>query len=178
MQEKIITDILREAIRIEGSAQALASRLNAPEGTLARWVAGRAQTPLRAFLAVIDFVMKHEAGAPPSPGAPAAADDAPPSLVLALGPLEARCARCDGTRFKRLGAAPLQLTSVLACCECGTQVVHGNLLAQLARDAVQQSRASMARAQRAVSVSRASIERAREGVAKSAERLKRGGEDS
>ena len=55
MQEKIITDILRETIRIEGSAQALASRLNAPEGTLARWVAGRAQTPLRAFLAVLEF---------------------------------------------------------------------------------------------------------------------------
>ena len=43
----------------------------------------------------------------------------------------------------------LRMTSELACAGCGERVVHGNLISQLAKDAVHQSRAmTIARAKR------------------------------
>jgi hypothetical protein len=51
MHDRMIPLLLRQAAEAEGSTQALASRLNAPEPTLLRWMDGRAQTPLRALLA-------------------------------------------------------------------------------------------------------------------------------
>lgn len=170
MQEKIITDVLREAVRIEGSSQALASRLHAPETTLSRWVSGRAQTPLRAFLAVLELVMQEEARTPP-PAQPAALNGQP--HVFRLGPLEARCVRCDGTQFAHPHGEALRLTSRLTCVACGEAVVHGNLLAQLARDAVHQSRASMARVERAVTASRESSARAQRRLTEVQARLER-----
>jgi len=158
MQQKIITDVLREAVRIEGSSQALASRLHAPETTLGRWVSGRAQMPLRAFLAVLELVMREEARAAVPADADSAARNAEP-LVFRLGPLTARCARCDGTAFAANGAA-LRRTSRLRCIDCGEAVVHGDLLAQLARDAVHQTRASSARTRRAMNAARESTEHA------------------
>ena len=148
MQDKIITLVLQQAAQAEGSTQALATRLNAPEPTLIRWMTGRAQTPLRAFLAVIDFLMQKErksAEPPPPPG------DAPPeTLTFRLGPLLGRCSRCDSTEFRPLRQGALRLTSPLACTACGAETVHGDLLAQLARDAVQHSRAVAVRTRRAV----------------------------
>lgn len=148
MQDKTVALILQQAAKAEGSTQALASRLHAPEATLLRWMDGRAQTPLRAFLAVLDFLMDLERKAA-RPAAPATAEQ-PRRLVFPLGPLLARCARCDGTEFLLADAGGLRLTSRLGCTACGQEVLHGDLLGQLAKDAVQQSRAVMVRTQHAV----------------------------
>src|ERR671929_230261 len=60
-----------------------------------------------------------------------------------------RCTRCDGTEFRRYDAnAPLRMTSVLECCSCFAQVIHGNLLAELGKDAVANMHAGAARARR------------------------------
>jgi hypothetical protein len=124
---------------------------------------GRAQTPLRAFLAVLEYLMQLERKV--ANGADAAAPTAegaqPDKLVFPLGPLLARCARCDGTEFRRVNAGPLRLTSPLACTACGAEVIHGDLLAQLAKDAVHQSRAVAARTRRAVEHARAVVARGR-----------------
>jgi hypothetical protein len=168
MQEKIVTRILKQAARAEGSTQALASRLNAPEPTLLRWMDGRAQTPLRAFLAVLDFLMQLEGK---NKLDPAEAPGQPDKLVFPLGPLLARCARCDGAEFRLLEPGTLRLTSPLGCTACGEPVVHGRLLAQLAKDAVHQSRAVAARTRRAVKRAQEIIERGQGRLAASARRL-------
>lgn len=177
MQDKIITTILHQAARAEGSTQALASRLHAPEATLLRWMDGRAQTPLRAFLAVLDFLMHRERKAADSPGeaGDTAPFQAPPAdkLVFPLGPLFARCARCDGTEFRLVTPGALQLTSLVSCTGCGEQVVHGNLLAQLAKDAVHHSRAVAVRTQRAVGRTRSIIERGKRHLENSQSRVRR-----
>ena len=159
MQDKTVALILQQAAKAEGSTQALATRLHAPEATLLRWMDGRAQTPLRAFLAVLDFLMDLERKAA-QPASPATADQ-PGRLVFPLGPLLARCARCDGTDFRLADAGGLRLTSRLGCTTCGQEVLHGNLLAQLAKDAVQQSRAVAVRTRRVVERGRAAVERAK-----------------
>lgn len=141
MQDKTVTLILRQAAEAEGSTQALASRLNAPEATLQRWMSGRAQTPLRAFLAVLDFLMQHERKNGEAPAAAAAEERQPDKLVFPLGPLLARCARCDGREFRPGRPGPLRLITPLVCTACGAEVLHGNLLGGLATDAVHQSRA-------------------------------------
>jgi hypothetical protein len=62
-----------------------------------------------------------------------------------MGPLEARCARCDSIEFAAVDAsAPLGYTTRIACAACGEQAVVGNLVVQVAKDAVQQSRAMTA----------------------------------
>jgi hypothetical protein len=114
MQDKIVTLILKQAAEVEGSTQALASRLNAPEATLIRWMTGRAQTPLRAFHAVLDFLMQVERKAADRPAEPARTGQ-PEKLVFPLGPLLARCTRCDGTEFRLVMPGALRLTSPLAC---------------------------------------------------------------
>lgn len=53
------TELLRKAVACLGSTQALASELRVPEGTLQRWVHGRAMMPERAFKKVIDIVAQH-----------------------------------------------------------------------------------------------------------------------
>ena len=165
MQDKIVTVILHQAARAEGSTQALATRLHAPEPTLLRWMDGRAQTPLRAFLAVLDFLMQREQkeGEPQGAPVPGMAE----KLVFPLGPLFARCARCDGTEFRLVAPGALRLTSPLACTGCGAQVVHGNLLAQLAKDAVHHSRAVAARTKRTVDHTRAAVERGKRRIEES-----------
>ena len=172
MQDRIIPLILRQAAAAEGSTQALASRLRAPEPTLLRWMDGRAQTPLRAFLTVLDFLMQLERKSAdvraPAPAETGGTD----KLVFPLGPLFARCGRCDGSEFRLTDGKALQLTSVLACTTCGTQIVHGSLLAQLAKDAVHQSRAVAVRTQRAVKRGQAIIESGRRRVAASAIRVR------
>lgn len=168
MQDEIVTRVLAEAARVEGSTQALATRLKAPESTLQRWIDGHAQAPLRAFLAALEFVMDEERLHPAPPGEPAA--DAP-KLVFRLGPLNARCARCDCEEFAARDPGRLRLTSVLLCRSCGETVVHGHLLAQLAKDAVHHSRAATGRTRRAVQASRLTVARGRERIARSAQRV-------
>jgi hypothetical protein len=178
MQDKIVTVILHQAAKAEGSTQALASRLHAPEATLLRWMDGRAQTPLRAFLAVLEFLMQLERKAaegfvaePPSPEAPhtlqADSTVRADTLTFSLGSLFARCRRCDGSEFRRVTPGTLRLTSTLACTSCGEEAIQGNLLAQLAKDAVHQSRAVAVRTQRAVDRARTIVERGRRRIEQS-----------
>lgn len=165
---QLVTRVLAEAARIEGSTQALATRLKAPESTLQRWIDGHAQAPLRAFLAALDYVMEKELGHPAPAGV---SGDEMRQLVFRLGPLAARCARCDCEEFAARGPGTLRLTSVLLCRSCGQAVVHGNLLAQLAKDAVHHSRAATGCTRRAVDASRASVASGRERIARSSERI-------
>ena len=140
MADNVYTKVLKQAADMEGSTQALAARLRVPENTLLRWMSGRAQMPLRAFLRVVELVSQHEQrnGDAASARTEVAHGD---NLSFAMGELQARCARCDGTEFALTDRGPLRMTSELACGSCGERVVHGDLVSQLARDAVQQSRA-------------------------------------
>ncbi len=143
MKETIYTRSLTQAAEMQGSTQALASLLRVPENTLLRWMSGTAQMPLRAFIRVIELLCEHEKAG----GRSAAPAGSPPTeaLKFSLGELEARCARCDGTGFVQ--AAPdarLHYTSTLRCIACGEEVRHGDLIVQLAKDAVYRSKAMTA----------------------------------
>ena len=143
MADTIHTRALARAAETEGSTQALAGVLHVPENTLMRWMSGRAQMPLRAFLRLVELLSQHEkknggGGASASAGEPQGNG----KLTFAMGELYARCARCDGTDFlPAVAGTPLRMTTELACVSCGERVVHGDLISQLARDAIQQSRA-------------------------------------
>jgi len=145
MKETLYTQTLARAAEAEGGTAALASVLNVPENTLARWMSGRAQTPLRAFLKALERLTAHEASGAAKPlptvnGQP---------LSFRMGQLLARCDRCDSTEFAPDDPAqPLTLTSALVCRACGEKVIHGNLIAQLAQDAVQYSHAMTATRER------------------------------
>ncbi|HUQ74405.1 MAG TPA: hypothetical protein VM183_06730, partial [Burkholderiales bacterium] len=147
MADTIFTRALTRAADIQGSTQALASLLRVPENTLSRWTAGRAQMPLQAFLHVIELLMQEE-----QKGHEARLQDVAEgeTLTFHVGELPAHCASCDCNTF--VPAEPtrsLRFSTELACCSCGERVVHGNLIAALAKDAVYQSRAmSAARARR------------------------------
>ena len=149
MADTVCTRLLARATEIEGSSQALSHRLHVPEATLLRWSSGRAQMPFRAYEMLLQFVQHAESNAPlvmtsagPS-SAPASTN--PERLTFPLGPLLGRCARCDGTEFRRYDAnAPLKMTSVLECCACLAQVIHGVLLVELGRDSIAKVRANAA----------------------------------
>ncbi|HZS68610.1 MAG TPA: hypothetical protein VFA72_15950 [Burkholderiales bacterium] len=149
----IYTQTLARAAEAQGSTQALASLLHVPESTLLRWMSGRAQMPLQAFLRLVNLLREYERNGGGYPGTQAAASG--DKLSFRMGKLSARCARCDGIEF--LPADPLQplkLTSELVCFACGERVIHGNLIAQLATEAVNQSRAyTAARTRRRLSSS-------------------------
>jgi hypothetical protein len=148
MADTIYTRALSRAAEIQGSTQALASLLRVPENTLLRWMAGRAQMPLQAFLNLIELLVKHEETGGGEPRLQDVAEGE--KLSFRMGDLVGHCARCDGTEFTLASPGPaVKFTSKLACCACGEVVVHGNLIAQLARDAVYHSRAmTAARARR------------------------------
>ena len=138
MAQTIYTKALVDAAEAHGSTQALASSLRVPENTLLRWMTGRAQMPLQAFLKVIEFLAQHEKTEP----AAAAMDAAAERLQFSTGELQARCARCGATEFvPATPGAPLRYTSEVLCTSCGEQSIHGELLCQLARDTIHHSRA-------------------------------------
>jgi hypothetical protein len=154
----IYTDTLARAAEAQGSTQAVASLLHVPENTLLRWMSGRAQMPLQAFLRLVELLSEYEKGGGGYPGAAAA--ERGDRLVFHMGKLIAHCARCDGTEFLPTATEPLKLTSELACCTCGERVIHGDLIAQLARDAVNQSRAyTAARTRHQVAIREATAKR-------------------
>ncbi len=138
MADTIYTRALARAAEAQGSTQSLASLLRVPESTLLRWMSGRAQMPLQAFLKLIEVLVQFE-----KTGGDATLDGANvEKRTFKMGELLARCPGCDTTEFVAVEpAATLRFTSQLACVACGERVVHGNLIAQLARDAVHQSRA-------------------------------------
>ena len=104
-------------------------------------MSGRAQTPLRAFLKALEHLTTQEASGAATPRPVVNGEP----LVFRMGSLLARCARCDSTEFLPGNTqAPLRLTAELVCRACGQNVIHGNLIAQLAQDAMQQSHAMSA----------------------------------
>ena len=144
MKETIYTQTLSRAAEAEGGTAALAGVLHVPETTLERWMSGRAQTPLRAFLKALERLTAHEAsGAARVP----LADGEP--LTFSMGQLQARCGRCDSTEFvPAQPGTPLKLTSELVCRACGEKVIRGDVMARLAQDAVQYSHAMTAARER------------------------------
>jgi len=137
MAQTIYTRALVDAAEAHGSTQALASFLRVPENTLLRWMAGRAQMPLQAFLKVIEFLAQYEKTESAAPATQAPAD----RLQFSMGELQARCPCCDAAEFVPATAgAPLRYTSELLCVSCGERVIHAGLICQLARDAIHHSR--------------------------------------
>jgi hypothetical protein len=144
MKETLYTQTLARAAEAEGGTAALASVLHVPENTLARWMSGRAQTPLRAFLKALERLSTHETSGAVQPPV---TNDQP--LSFRMGQLLARCSRCDCTEFAPANPqTALRLTAQLVCRACGEKVAHGNLIAQLAHDAVQHAHTMTAARQR------------------------------
>jgi DNA-binding transcriptional regulator YdaS (Cro superfamily) len=147
MADTLYTRALVRAAEIQGSTQALASLLRVPENTLLRWMSGRAQMPLQAFLKVIEVVAQYEKTEALELHAEATSQGE--KLRFRIGELEAHCAKCEGPEFVAAQPGALRYTSKLVCVACGESVVHGNLISQLAKDAVRQSKAmTAARAKR------------------------------
>jgi hypothetical protein len=147
MADSVYTRVLAQAAaELEGGAPGLAKTLRVPQDTLARWMDGKAPMPVQAFLKVISLVSEREGA-----GHGAAGRD---TLSFPMGRLLARCARCDSTKFVPVEPeAPLRMTSELACVECGENVIHGNLIARLGAETVQQARAmAVARARRQINL--------------------------
>src|SRR5256885_10316900 len=154
MKETISTRPLTRAAQAEGGTAALASLLHVPEKPREPGMSGRAQTPVRAFLKALERLATHEASGVAAPLPPANGEP----LGFRMGPLVARCSRCDGSEFAAAEPQqPLRLRSRLVCRGCGEQVIHSNLIAQLAQDTVHYSYAlTAARLRRQGALKRAS----------------------
>lgn len=140
MADTLFTRALVRAAEIQGSTQALASLLRVPENTLLRWMAGRAQMPVQAFLHVVALITEDERKQTVStvPNAAASAE----KLRFRIGELDAHCARCEGTDFVQAEPGqPLRYINVLHCAACGERIIHGDLIAHLAQEAVYHSKA-------------------------------------
>ena len=159
MAENVYTRVLQQAAAIEGSTQALATLLRVPEGTLLRWMSGRSQMALRAFLKAIDLVAKREVQQAAPPAQPAPVSEA---LRFNVGPVFACCSGCHGMLFRRADAAqPLTYLSMLACVGCEAEVEHSQLVVQLAKEVGQYSRQQRAALKRLQMERRAQLRTAR-----------------
>jgi len=129
VHENIYARVLRQLALMEKSTQAVASLFNVPEKTLMRWMDGRARMPLRAFMRALELVTSRERSAGPLPY-----EGATERLVFKAGPEIAQCRECHGEEFRRADpSVPHTYTSRLACRQCGTEVIHGDLITGLAR---------------------------------------------
>lgn len=138
MADTIYTRTLARTAEAQGSTQSLASLLHVPENTLLRWMSGRAQMPLQAFLKLIEVLAQHE-----KRGADTTIEECKDGtpITVRMGELATRCAKCDGTEFAATdGTRRVRFTSEIACRACGERVIYGDLVAQLAKDAVLHSR--------------------------------------
>ena len=143
MANNVYTKVLQQAVHVEGSTQSLASLLHVPEGTLLRWMSGRSQMPLRAFLKAIDLVAKHElkTGATVAPPGGRVRE----SLRFNVAHTFAECANCRGSTFRRENPAEeLRYVSMLVCGTCGTTVKHADLVMQLANEVGRHARERLA----------------------------------
>ena len=173
MQDNMYTRALRSAVEIEGDTMALAQRLRVPQNTLLLWMSGRSQMPVRAFHAVLDYLMGQEANGGNYGLVCTPTQYAPDRFTLELGALTARCAHCGSAEFKRATPdEPVRLTSRLLCIGCGSETFHGQLVAQLADDAIQQSRALAVRTKRAVQRSRELQRQSEETIQKTKSKLR------
>jgi hypothetical protein len=142
MADTAYTRALTRAAEIQGSTQALASLLHVPENTLFRWMTGRAQMPVAAFIKVIEIISEDERGRAPVSQEASAAPAPGEKLRFRLAHVEGCCARCDGVEFMQADPSlAMRYITELVCCSCGQKVVHGDLVAQMARDSVHQSKA-------------------------------------
>ena len=143
MADTLYTRALIRAAEIHGSTQALASLLRVPENTLLRWMGGRAQMPLRAFLKVIEIISEDERKhAPDGPPASAGAGE---KVRFHIGSTAARCSRCDGVEFvPRDSTLGPRYTAEFLCCACGERTTRGDLVVQAATEAVHRSKAMTA----------------------------------
>ena len=142
MTDNIYSRTLARGIDALGGSQALATELHVPESTLLRWASGRAHMPLRAFLRLVELLTKHENAGRDKNAQPADARE----LSFTIGQLAARCSRCDGTEFLPVDpAATLRYTSILRCKACGQEAIHGDLVVQVAHDAVGRAAAASVR---------------------------------
>ena len=134
MAESVYTKVLQHAIAIEGGTHSLAGVLRVPEGTLQRWLSGRAQMPLRAFLKALELVRQREL----KTGAAALPVNGAENLHLQLASCLAECDACGGTQFTPVDKSQaLKYTSLLRCCACCAEAVHGDLIVRLAKEAAQ-----------------------------------------
>jgi hypothetical protein len=146
MADTLYTRALIRAAEIQGSTQALASMLRVPENTLLRWMAGRAQMPLAAFLRVIEIISEDEKKQVPARDNGGANGE---KLSFKWATVEAHCTRCDGMEFVQADPSlKLRYINELVCCGCGHRVIYGDLIAQLAKDAVYHSKATTIARQR------------------------------
>src|SRR5689334_7413378 len=141
--DNVFARTLARAIEVEGSAQSIAHLLRVPEATLLRWCEGRADMPVRAFTALVEFLTTAEAGH--AANEPAVAPPAPPtsaeSLEFRIGNLTARCVQCEGTDFRPVRPdQPLTMTCRLLCGACGHEIVHGDLLVKLGHSLIEKKR--------------------------------------
>jgi hypothetical protein len=144
VSENVYSKVLAQLVaREEGGTQAVAHLLNVPDKTLERWMLGRSQMPLRAFLRALDLVVQHEERDGTTPlGAPA-----PEPLVFHAGPVIATCAKCGHERFRRADPkARPSYRNMLTCLGCATEIAHGDLIARLAKEVARRAGTYVARA--------------------------------
>lgn len=129
MAHNIFSHALAAAAESQGSTQELADILRVPEGTLLRWLSGRAMMPVLAFSKVLEILADHENRVTEEP-----AEDATGSpLTFTLNQTAARCPNCHGSEFVQCRPAfRLRYDSLLACRSCATQILHRTLLMDLA----------------------------------------------
>lgn len=144
VSENVYSKVLAQLVAGEGSStQAVASLLNVPEKTLERWMLGRSQMPLRAFLRALELVVQHEERDGTLVASPPQAEP----LRFHAGPVAATCAKCGHDRFRRVDPTTRPTYgSTLACLGCGAEVVHGDLIAALAREVSRRAGTYVARA--------------------------------
>lgn len=144
MSNNVFASTLARAIEVEGSTQAIANMLCVPETTLLRWREGRADMPVRAFRALIEFLSAAEArhAANMDEMRASAAEPSPERLEFRMGSLMAHCERCQCTEFRRVRPEePLKMTNPLLCAACGHEIVHGDLLVKLGQALIDKKRA-------------------------------------
>jgi len=144
VSENVYSKVLAQLVaREEGGTLAVAHLLNVPEKTLERWMLGRSQMPLRAFLRALDLVVQHEE----RDGHRQTSSPAPEPLVFHAGPVTATCAKCGHERFRRADpTARPSYRSMLVCLGCATAISHADLIAALAKEVSRRAGTYVARA--------------------------------
>ena len=130
MADTIYPPVLKQAVEILGSVQALAFELRVPEKTLLRWMSGRAQTPLLAFQRAIDVLTHYERSAafPLAPAQPVAE-----KVGFTFGEVAASCPHCESKEFlSPVARGKLKMSTILACASCNVPLRYGEILAAVA----------------------------------------------
>lgn len=138
MADTIYTRVLAQAVEMAGSAKALADLFRVPETTLARWISGRAQMPLRVFLRAIELLREHDDRGTQQD---AISNRPAESITVQAAGLCARCARCGCPEFlSAVAQSGLRVSSRLQCTSCHHDAAYGDVVAELATLAVAQQR--------------------------------------